>query len=190
MKDYYKILGLRWGCSELEIKTSYRTLAKKWHPDKNKSPNAKEMFIEIHEAYEILINPQKRNLYDKVFLKNRVAIVNNYSQKRNDTYEQYAKEAHSKAEYFSKISFDKYFSLFLSGVDKVHTGCAYIFITGWAIFFVIMGFYGIGILIQGIFNQNVALSWRSVIGFVLMICVSGLFFYAAYRIFKKVAKAI
>ena len=49
---------------EEDIKRAYRKLAKQWHPDVNKSPNAHERFIEITEAYEILIDPKLRKEYD------------------------------------------------------------------------------------------------------------------------------
>jgi len=52
---YYKILGLPVGASEQEVRKSYRQLAMKYHPDRNSSPNAEEMFIRLTEAYEILI---------------------------------------------------------------------------------------------------------------------------------------
>ena len=66
MKDYYKILGVHEDASEEEIKKAYRKLARQWHPDVNKSPDAHERFIEISEAYEILINPQSRKEYDAI----------------------------------------------------------------------------------------------------------------------------
>jgi len=56
LEEYYKILGLKKGAKEEEIKTAYRLLAKKYHPDLNDDPDAHEKFIEITEAYEILIN--------------------------------------------------------------------------------------------------------------------------------------
>lgn len=66
MIDYYKTLGLHHNATESEIKKAYRTAALFWHPDKNKSSNAHSRFIEISEAYNILIDPQKRGLYDKL----------------------------------------------------------------------------------------------------------------------------
>jgi len=52
-KDYYKILEIEKNASEEEIKLAYRRLAKKYHPDLNKSdPQAKEKFIELHEAFK------------------------------------------------------------------------------------------------------------------------------------------
>ncbi|TNN17846.1 DnaJ subfamily C member 16 [Schistosoma japonicum] len=62
--DYYDVLGVSRSASPLEIKTAYRKLAKKWHPDKNPTDNANKRFIEINEAYEVLSNPKKRHEYD------------------------------------------------------------------------------------------------------------------------------
>jgi len=63
-KDYYKILEIEIDASDEEIKSAYRRLAKKYHPDLNKTdPKAKEKFIILHEAYETLIDPIKRKIY-------------------------------------------------------------------------------------------------------------------------------
>lgn len=64
-KDYYQTLGVQKGANEDEVKKAYRKMALKYHPDKNKSPNAEEKFKEIAEAYEVLSDPQKREVYDK-----------------------------------------------------------------------------------------------------------------------------
>uniref|UniRef100_A0A8C2D657 DnaJ heat shock protein family (Hsp40) member B5 n=1 Tax=Cyprinus carpio TaxID=7962 RepID=A0A8C2D657_CYPCA len=64
-KDYYKILGIPSGSNEDEIKKAYRKMALKFHPDKNKDPNAEEKFKEIAEAYEVLSDPKKRVIYDQ-----------------------------------------------------------------------------------------------------------------------------
>lgn len=64
-KDYYKTLGLSKGASEDELKKAYRKMALKYHPDKNKSPGAEEKFKEIAEAYEVLSDPKKREIFDK-----------------------------------------------------------------------------------------------------------------------------
>lgn len=64
-KDFYKILGISKGASDDEIKKAYRKLALKYHPDKNKSPAAEERFKEIAEAYEVLSDKKKRDIYDQ-----------------------------------------------------------------------------------------------------------------------------
>ena len=65
-KDYYSILGVKRNATEEDIKKAYRKLALKYHPDKNKSPKAEERFKEIAEAYEVLSDKRKRDLYDQV----------------------------------------------------------------------------------------------------------------------------
>ena len=64
MKDFYEILGVSPTASIDEIKKSYKILAKKYHPDKNKSSEAMEKFKEISVAYETLKNKEKREEYD------------------------------------------------------------------------------------------------------------------------------
>lgn len=64
IKDYYGILGVDKTASSEEIKNSFRTLARKYHPDTSDEPDAEEKFKEINEAYEILRDPDKRRQYD------------------------------------------------------------------------------------------------------------------------------
>jgi len=64
-KDYYKILGIAKGASEDDVRKAYRKMALKFHPDKNKSAGAEEKFKEIAEAYEVLSDKKKRDVYDK-----------------------------------------------------------------------------------------------------------------------------
>ena len=64
-RDYYEVIGVDKSASADEIKSQYRKLALKFHPDRNKSPDAQEHFKEISEAYAVLSDSGKRDLYDK-----------------------------------------------------------------------------------------------------------------------------
>jgi molecular chaperone DnaJ len=63
-KDYYEVLGVPKNAGADEIKSAYRRLALKFHPDRNKEPEAAERFKEISEAYAVLSDPKKREQYD------------------------------------------------------------------------------------------------------------------------------
>src|SRR5581483_6120470 len=65
-KDYYQTLGVPKNAAEKDIKSAYRKLARKWHPDANpdNQKEAEEKFKEIQEAYEVLSDPEKRRKYD------------------------------------------------------------------------------------------------------------------------------
>ncbi len=65
-KDYYKIMGLAKNATPDEIKRAYRKLARKYHPDVSKEPNAEAKFKELGEAYEVLKDPKKRAAYDQI----------------------------------------------------------------------------------------------------------------------------
>merc|ERR1712110_469287 len=64
-KDYYRILGVARGASEDEVKKAYRKLALKYHPDKNQTTGAEEKFKEIGEAYDVLSDKKKKEVYDQ-----------------------------------------------------------------------------------------------------------------------------
>jgi curved DNA-binding protein len=64
-KDYYKILGIDRNAPQDEVKRAYRKLARKYHPDVNKEPDAEAKFKDVGEAYEVLKDPEKRSAYDK-----------------------------------------------------------------------------------------------------------------------------
>lgn len=64
MPTYYELLGLGIGCSQEEIKKAYHELALKYHPDVNKSEEARDKMKSINEAYEVLSDPEKRADYD------------------------------------------------------------------------------------------------------------------------------
>ena len=65
-KDYYATLGVEPGAGDAEIKTAYRRLARKYHPDVSKEAGAEDKFKAINEAYEALRDPEKRSAYDQL----------------------------------------------------------------------------------------------------------------------------
>ena len=120
MVNYYKILNLNKNCSQDDIKKAYRQAALFWHPDKNKSSNAHEKFIQISEAYEILINVEKRKIYDKIYSeyfekKSEIKVNENATSSTKRTYaskaeyaqyEEWVKEAKTKAKKMAFTTFD------------------------------------------------------------------------------------
>jgi len=62
--DYYQLFDIPRSATPVEIEDKYHYYAKKYHPDRDKSPDAHEKFIKVKEAYEILKDPQKRKAYD------------------------------------------------------------------------------------------------------------------------------
>ena len=64
-RDYYEVLGVGKDASDKELKKSFRSLARKYHPDKNSDPDADEKFKEIQEAFAVLSDSEKRSQYDR-----------------------------------------------------------------------------------------------------------------------------
>ena len=64
-RDYYEILSVNRGAGPEELKSAFRKLAREYHPDVNKAPDAEERFKEINEAYGVLSDSEKRSIYDR-----------------------------------------------------------------------------------------------------------------------------
>src|SRR5690349_17636679 len=65
-KTHYEILGIKKSATQDEVRTAYRQLVLKYHPDRSKDPRATDFFIRITEAYEILSDPPRRKNYDAI----------------------------------------------------------------------------------------------------------------------------
>ncbi len=122
-KDYYKILGISPTSDQQTIKTNFRKLAFMYHPDLNKSPQAKYKFQEIQEAYEVLNNGQARAKYDilysqfkqKGFVTKRAPEVRQQTAKerRKEQLLKKAKEKHRKREKAKKQEKERAFAFSL-----------------------------------------------------------------------------
>jgi DnaJ-class molecular chaperone len=135
MKNYYKILNIQKTTSNEDIKKAYRQAALFWHPDKNKSANAHEMFIEVNEAYNILIDSEKRKVYDYLYdthfnRKQDVAIFKE-TKKEYQSYKQWVNFERIKAEKLAKISSDEILTDTFHFIDKY----------GWLILLIILGVF-------------------------------------------------
>ncbi len=89
-KDYYKILGISKQASALEIKSAYRTMSKKWHPDRNPNTDVTSIMQDINEAYAILKDEDKRKRYDDEYSRfTKQNYQTNYSYTSNVSTEFY-----------------------------------------------------------------------------------------------------
>ncbi|APF03817.1 TPA: DnaJ domain-containing protein [Legionella pneumophila] len=101
-KDYYKIMGVSQDASEKDIKMAYRKLARKYHPDISKEPNAEERFKEMAEAYEVLKDPKKRSEYDQ-YLKYKEFNPQSHGFTGRRTQEQPFQEFHFDSDFFETL---------------------------------------------------------------------------------------
>ncbi|AHM59250.1 Chaperone protein DnaJ [Flammeovirgaceae bacterium 311] len=122
MASPYQILGIKAGASNAEIKNAYRGLAKKYHPDISKEPDAESKFIEITEAYELLTEgpPIAESAID---FSDEVLSLD-YEDIRRERARAYAKmryeafkknnDAFTKAWYYEPVKYGTYFMIFIS----------------------------------------------------------------------------
>jgi DnaJ-class molecular chaperone len=125
-KDYYKVLGVEKTAAEKDIKSAYRKLAKKWHPDANagNAKAAEERFKEISEAYEVLGDSEKRKKYD--------ALGSDWANaaRQAEAQRQYRAQSQAQDPYAGfgasqnggAGGFSDFFDLFFSGVGRGGSG--------------------------------------------------------------------
>ena len=110
VKNYYKTLGLSSSASKAEIKVAYRKLAKKYHPDKNKSKQASQLFIEVNEAYAYLTNEgssYRINYPEKTTNSNKSKYSEDELQKRMNWARKYAQYKKVKEERMMELEYYK-----------------------------------------------------------------------------------
>ena len=115
-RDYYEVLGVDKNATQDQIKSAYRKLAKQYHPDLNKSPDAPEKFKEVQEAYEILGDEQKRKTYDQF---GHAAFDNNGANGFQNGGFNGSKEHDENADKQRKKLADADFPLFAAAIDQI-----------------------------------------------------------------------
>lgn len=125
MKDYYQILGVDKKASKGEIVKSFRMLAKKFHPDLNKSADASNKFREVYEAYEILVDEQKRLKYDSIYNVTSGQYKSNYTysntqstNSNNNDFSRWTQKAEENAKYYSGIKYVDFLKDILKGTAR------------------------------------------------------------------------
>lgn len=118
LKDYYLVLGVGVSATQEDIKTAFRDLAKKYHPDVYKEADAHERFVDIGEAYEVLSNEASRRQYDQIWkaAKQNYRYSDKYKDQRyggsayqdftNDDFQNTQRQAHQKAETYADMPLD------------------------------------------------------------------------------------
>ncbi|WP_059369806.1 DnaJ domain-containing protein [Treponema endosymbiont of Eucomonympha sp.] len=115
--NYYEILGLSQKATNKEIAISFRKLAKKYHPDLNKSTGAKEKFVLIYEAYSILKDSQKRSVYDEITFKNN--FDENEEKTNKSAYSDWQENVKTEAKYYSEAKYKDFAEKVLKNIKVI-----------------------------------------------------------------------
>lgn len=158
LPNYYKTLGVSTAATKAEIKKAYRKLAKQWHPDINKSPNAHDKFIEINNAYLLLYDDEARVKYDKELKAYKQSYSSSTTKKatteeKNEpkqtyTYQdedlnRWAKNAQKQAESYAKMAFYEFANMLGFVVKETGFQLANGLIYGIGQLFLASGFFGL-----------------------------------------------
>ena len=119
-KDYYAILKVPTNATLEEIKKSYRSLAKKYHPDKNEASDAEDKFKEINEAYEILKDPDSKQQYDQYLKSKKYNFASDDTFNNPYNYADFDYEYESDEEYLMEQLFTT--ELPIKWINQLHWG--------------------------------------------------------------------
>jgi hypothetical protein len=178
VKNYYEILELKFGADILSVKKAYRRLALKYHPDKNREPNATQKFIEITEAYEVLQDFSKKSEYDRLYQAHfrtetqKQYPEQTYEQSYRQRQEEWADYGREKAKEYSSIPFEEFARILLK---EISIGTSYI-PNALAILFVGGGVISMLTILPKAFEDSGSL------GLFLLLIIVGLI-YLVYRLF-------
>lgn len=142
--DYYKVLKISENASLSDIKVAFRELAKKYHPDRNKSKDANLKFREIFEAYEILKNSLTRDIFDKQrqnYYRNSKNGITTEEYERKENYQSAKEQANKRAKYFSRMTFDDFLNSSIFMIKKTTSTFALLLMLLFGLFMIIFGFY-------------------------------------------------
>jgi curved DNA-binding protein CbpA len=177
-KEYYKVLGLETGASVEEIKKAYRKKARLYHPDMNPSPDAKDKFVEITEAYDFLLNHHNNILSDEEAYKQAMDDWRKYRQNRS----------HVKAKAYSTSSFNSFKkSELYNKSTQIMDGTVIILCFLTSIMIII---YTISGYIYRLRNPYPGEEKPSIVAFIGLLMLGGLFFGITMVFFKAYIETV
>jgi curved DNA-binding protein CbpA len=132
--DYYSRLGVTPSASSADITRAFRLLAMRYHPDRNKAPDAMRLFIEVREAFEILIDPRKRAVYDRMRGPGTDVVVHRHSEADARDYGHWRDEARSRAQRDSQMAYDDFAAWLKQLATKVGNGASVVGFIGMLAF--------------------------------------------------------
>lgn len=140
MIDFYELLGISMDSTKQEIKSAYREMVKKYHPDINDSEEANKIIRSLNEAKEVLLDDEKRKEYDS--LLNEMKYSKQFSKEKEETYK-------AKAEEYKETYSDVYITKWQFLMNYLRNGIDKVWIKGIKLLFVILNLF-IFIIIKGI----------------------------------------
>ena len=189
--DYYNILGIESTANLIQIKKAYRLLALKYHPDVCKLSNASEIFIKVQEAYEILSDENKRNIYDRLREPHNHTVSSNSSTTEDRIkYRQWASEANQNAKNMANTSFSTFKSNVIDNLTNA-IGASIDFLgIILAVVFAFAPFIGMYTSYNSIKNWDIDRDGNAITGFVICSLLSlfftiQLFFRLKEELFDK-----